>query len=755
MAISPRVAPAAPVPRSPVAGIPVGLLARPARPRLDRELDATLGPATRLTLVSAPPGYGKSVAVAHWVAASGAPAAWLTLSDAHDDPARLAADLLSALDGARPGSGALAALIAPGALSGPAALARLIGEAVEADDRDTVIVLDDVHAVTSPDGRALVRSLAQDLPPFARLVLVTREDPVVPLGRLRAHGALVELRGDDLRFTRDEAAAFLLTRAWSPSLPSWTGCSDAPRAGPQRSSWRRSRSGQAPTPAPPRRRSPARSGSSSTTSPTRSSRRWTRTCGTSSSASRSRTGSTARSRGRSPDATTPRSSWPAPSARTCSSCRSTPTGAGTGCTACSRTASGGSWARTTWRGSGASPPLVRGRRAVAEAITMALAAGDAGTGRPAHGVRGPGRLRGRGARHDLGLARCTAGRRGGRGAGSSSRSTPGRVLHRTARRRGIAAAHHLASTPARGPAEGRLLILLAMLGTDDQGGCRGAGAARASSSSATTHCSARLGCWRRASRSSRAGNTAAVETLREAFAGPALGPGTRWPCCPRSTRWVMPCRRRAGATRPRPGAAGPRRVPGPGRIAAAVAWSARLVLGIALYEGGEVGEARRELELGLAAAAALGVGGPVLGWAVPHLALARQATGDRRGCARHPPAGPWRARGGRLVLPSLAGETEARIRLAQGDVAWAARWAADARPDAPAGSPILALLRLSADLTGRPRPARRGPRRRGARTPGAGARGVRGAGRRPGAHHRPRAPGRRAARDGRAGPGRR
>jgi LuxR family maltose regulon positive regulatory protein len=683
-----------------VAGIPVGLLARPARPRLDRELDATLDPATRLTLVSAPPGYGKSVAVAHWVAAGGAPAAWLTLSDAHDDPARLAADLLSALDGARPGSGALAALIAPGALAGPAALARLIGEAVEADDRDTVIVLDDVHAVTSPDGRALVRSLARDLPPFARLVLVTREDPVVPLGRLRAHGALVELRGDDLRFTRDEAAAFLRdagveaepaivdrllgrTEGWPAALQlaaiSLRASADAGAAAAAFSGTQRfvidyladevlasldaelrdflvrlsvaDRFDSALAGALTGRDDAAQLLARAERSnlfvvPLDADGRWYRLHGLFADCLRAELG---------PDHLAELRRIAA------------------------------AWLEDTG--------LPR------EAISMALAAGDAE--RAARLMVSEGRVAFEAG--ELGTI-----------SGWLDALPPGVVdadgelvaldtwLAFYAGRladAGSTAAHHLASTQARGPAEGRLLVLLAMLGSTTRADAEATareGVALLGSDPLFRSLGLQAAGLAQLSRGDAA---AALATLRAAFAE-AEAVGSPMAVLPA----VNPLGHALEATGRRDEAeAVARRVlaafPGPSDRPPSIAWSARLVLGIALYEGGRVGEARRELELGLAAASRLGVGGPVLAWAVPHLALARQATGDPEGAlAILRPAPGERAAAG-LVLPSLADETEARIRLAQGDLAWAARWAADARPDAPAGSPILGLLRLSADLT--------------------------------------------------------
>ena len=166
--------------------------------------------------------------------------------------------------------------------------------------------------------------------------------------------------------------------------------------------------------------------------------------------------------------------------------------------------------------------------------------------------------------------------------------------------------------------------------------------------------------------------------------------------------------------------------PGPGGEPLAVAWPARLTLGIALFEGGDVVEARGELERGLAAAESLGVGREVLGWALPAIALARQATGDARGALAILERGPAPA----MAFPSLAGETEARVRLAQGDLAWASRWADEALHRGARG---VAAARDAPRLGGHDRgqsQARPGPARGGATGPGARPRDLRGLGHR-------------------------
>ena len=110
-------------------------------------------------------------------------------------------------------------------------------------------------------------------------------------------------------------------------------------------------------------------------------------------------------------------------------------------------------------------------------------------------------------------------------------------------------------------------------------------------------------------------------------------------------------------------------------------------------------EARRELERGLAAAELMGVG--IARHGVGRAAHRPRAAGNRRPRRRagDPSSGTGRGTVRDMELPSLTAETEARIRLVQGDLAWASRWARDAHPEAPAGSPLLEMLRRSVDLT--------------------------------------------------------
>lgn len=163
-----------------------------------------------LTLVAAPAGFGKTTLLSQWLAAGARRAAWLTLDDGDSEPARFLAYLLAAVQAVAPqlGNGVMSALLAPQPPPTAAAVTALINE-LAALPHPIILVLDDYHLVDSrPVDQALSLLLAH-LPPQLHLVIATREDPQLPLARLRARGQLTELRAADLRFTRAEAAELL------------------------------------------------------------------------------------------------------------------------------------------------------------------------------------------------------------------------------------------------------------------------------------------------------------------------------------------------------------------------------------------------------------------------------------------------------------------------------------------------------------------------------------------------------------------
>jgi len=185
------------------------------RPRLIERLNEGLARARAFVLVSAPAGFGKSTLLAEWIDLRrrrdpGLGAAWLSLDEGDGDPSRFLLYLAAALRGADPSCGidAMAALQSPRPPSAEAILIDLINE-IDGTAKDFVLVLDDYHAVDSPKVDELLSFLVERFPARLRLVIATREDPNLPLARLRARGELCELRAADLRFTSEEAADFL------------------------------------------------------------------------------------------------------------------------------------------------------------------------------------------------------------------------------------------------------------------------------------------------------------------------------------------------------------------------------------------------------------------------------------------------------------------------------------------------------------------------------------------------------------------
>lgn len=180
-----------------------------ARPRLLERLQ--LGSAAKLTLVSAPPGFGKTTLLAEWaqgVTASSGLVAWLSLDAADNDAGRFWSYVVAALEAVLPGAGrAGQELAAPGVHTGQV-VTTLLNE-LAAAQAETWLVLDDYHLVGGNEIRDSLELLVEHLPPHAHVLVSGRADPDLPLSRWRARGELVEVRATDLRFTSAEVAEYL------------------------------------------------------------------------------------------------------------------------------------------------------------------------------------------------------------------------------------------------------------------------------------------------------------------------------------------------------------------------------------------------------------------------------------------------------------------------------------------------------------------------------------------------------------------
>src|SRR5262252_236587 len=176
------------------------------RPQLAEALGEGL--ARGRVLVCAPAGFGKTALLADWARGDGRPVAWLGLDGGDSDPARFWRYVVAALDRVRPG---LAERVGPPPpRSSEGLVTALVNElAADPGPDEMLLVLDDYHLVDSGQVHESVAFLLENLPPGLRVVVSGRADPLLPLARLRARGQLAELRTADLRFTPEEAAGLL------------------------------------------------------------------------------------------------------------------------------------------------------------------------------------------------------------------------------------------------------------------------------------------------------------------------------------------------------------------------------------------------------------------------------------------------------------------------------------------------------------------------------------------------------------------
>ena len=189
-----------------------------ARPQLVARLRLTAAlerePSRKLTLISAPAGFGKTTLLVEWLrerAGGEGYVAWVSLDEGDNDPVRFLSYLVVALRrtvGEDFGEGVLAALRSPEPPRMEAVLGALINELADLPG-EVDVVLDDYHVIESENIHWIVTFLLERLPENFHLVISGRVDPPMPLARLRARGQMMELHAADLRFTPEEAAAFL------------------------------------------------------------------------------------------------------------------------------------------------------------------------------------------------------------------------------------------------------------------------------------------------------------------------------------------------------------------------------------------------------------------------------------------------------------------------------------------------------------------------------------------------------------------
>ncbi|HEU4494465.1 MAG TPA: hypothetical protein VFR69_09750, partial [Rubrobacteraceae bacterium] len=185
-----------------------------ARSRLTAKLEREAG--RKLTLISAPAGFGKTTLLVEWLKGSedgDQSVAWVSLDEGDNDPVRFLSYLVAALGrtvGEGFGESVLATLRSPEPPRMEAVLGALINEFADLPG-EVAVILDDYHAIDSEGVHTIVSFLLEHLAPNVHLVISSRIDPPLPLSRLRARNQMMELDAADLTFTPEEAASFLNT----------------------------------------------------------------------------------------------------------------------------------------------------------------------------------------------------------------------------------------------------------------------------------------------------------------------------------------------------------------------------------------------------------------------------------------------------------------------------------------------------------------------------------------------------------------
>ena len=168
--------------------------------------------AGRLAVVTAPPGFGKSTLLAQWAAADPRRFAFVSLEASENDPVELWNCVVGSVREMVPSFGrSVEPMLHSVGGNAVRPLVRRIAAELDQLAEPLVVVLDDYHVIVNPACHASVEALIAHPVGAAHLVVSTRVDPAIPLGRLRASGELVEIRGSDLAFTAEETEELLNT----------------------------------------------------------------------------------------------------------------------------------------------------------------------------------------------------------------------------------------------------------------------------------------------------------------------------------------------------------------------------------------------------------------------------------------------------------------------------------------------------------------------------------------------------------------
>ncbi|MCP4362134.1 MAG: LuxR family transcriptional regulator, partial [Chloroflexi bacterium] len=180
------------------------------RPHLIKRLNQRLRQGCKLTLVSAPAGFGKTSCISEWVNTLEAPVTWLSLDPSDDDPGRFFTYLVAALQTVDKNLGReIKGILRAGQLPPSEIIsATLINDMLELNVQ-FLLILDDFQVIQDRFILQVLQTLVTNTPPSFHLVLLTREEPSLPLARLRANNRMTEIRAAELRFSSQETAVFL------------------------------------------------------------------------------------------------------------------------------------------------------------------------------------------------------------------------------------------------------------------------------------------------------------------------------------------------------------------------------------------------------------------------------------------------------------------------------------------------------------------------------------------------------------------
>jgi LuxR family maltose regulon positive regulatory protein len=179
------------------------------RPRLLAKL--TNGQDAPLVMIVAPAGYGKTSLLAEWAEQDERASLWLSLEDWHNDPLRLTREIVAGLDESESVPLSLAQALDEPMPDLASVLLPALAGGLESRNKPVVLILDDAHSLTTTDVLQVLITIAEHLPSGSQLVLASRTRPALPLGRLRAHRALLELGASEMAMQRTEATSLLQT----------------------------------------------------------------------------------------------------------------------------------------------------------------------------------------------------------------------------------------------------------------------------------------------------------------------------------------------------------------------------------------------------------------------------------------------------------------------------------------------------------------------------------------------------------------